>query len=146
MDNLLFTSIVLRRYHHHHHLHNHHVLITEMGHFVTRFGLTHPELSSIDFHVSSCLLICSFLLSCVTCYEPFCSHVYYISPAVLYFVLNWGYVGFLCNPCISHMFHLAVVLLASLAWMVQLSLLHNETGRHSVLYSLILLVLKFPLI
>jgi hypothetical protein len=108
-----------RRYHHHlhHHHHHHHVLITDLGHFFTRFGLTLPELSSIVFHVSLSIMLCSLLLSCTTCYKPFCLHVYYISSVVLYFVLYLGHIVFLCNLCISNMFHHTVVLLlpASLA-------------------------------
>jgi hypothetical protein len=45
------------------------------------------------------------------------------------------------------MLHLGVVLLlASLAWMVQFSLTYKEAGRHSVLYNFIILFLKFSLI
>jgi hypothetical protein len=38
--------------HHHHH---HHVAIKKVGHLLTRSGLTHPEVSSMDFLLFFCL-------------------------------------------------------------------------------------------
>jgi hypothetical protein len=154
--------MVRRRYHHprYHILHHHHLLlsllllllhvrITDLGHVLTRFGLTHPEISSIVFHFSLRILLCSFLLTCVTCYEPFCLHVYYVSSVFLYFVLNWGFIEFLCDFCISNMFHHAVVVVlllllpASIALIFQFSLSCNKAGRHGTLYNFILIFLNF---
>jgi hypothetical protein len=56
-------SLSRRRRHHHHH------------HFLTRSGLTHPELSSMVFLGSFCLLECSFLSIWVICYVAFDLHV-----------------------------------------------------------------------
>jgi hypothetical protein len=36
--------------------HHHHVAIKELGHLLTRSGLTHPEVSSVGFLGSFCLL------------------------------------------------------------------------------------------
>jgi hypothetical protein len=148
LDNLLFTWLVRGRYHYYYYYYYYyyyHVLITKLGHLLTRFFLTHPELSSIFFQVSLCILMCSISLSCATCYEPFCLHVCYISSVVLYFVLKWGYTEFHCNICISNMFlHAVVVLLpASLALIFQFSLSYNKAGRHGALYNFIFLFLKF---
>jgi hypothetical protein len=38
----------------HHHHHHHHVAIKELGHLLTRSGLTHPEVSSMVFLASFC--------------------------------------------------------------------------------------------
>jgi hypothetical protein len=150
--------MVRRRYHHlHYHIHHHrhlllsvlllHVRITDLGHFLTRFSLTHREICSIVFHVSLSILLCSFLLSCATCYEPFCLHVCYVSSVFLYFVLSWGFIEFLCDFCISNMFHHAVVVVlllpASLALIFQFLLSCNKAGRHGILYNFILIFLKF---
>jgi hypothetical protein len=43
--------------HHHHH---HHIAMQELGHFLTHSGLTHPEVSSLAFLGSFCLLGRSF--------------------------------------------------------------------------------------
>ena len=31
----------------HHHHHHHHISVMELGHLLTRFGLTYPEVSSL---------------------------------------------------------------------------------------------------
>jgi len=62
---------------HHHHSH-HHLSIMLLGHFSIHSSLTHPEGSSVvspGSPGSFCLLVCSFLLSSVICYEAFCLHV-----------------------------------------------------------------------
>ena len=45
-----------RRHHHHHHHHHHHTSVMELGHLLTRFGLTYPELSSKVYHDFFCQL------------------------------------------------------------------------------------------
>jgi hypothetical protein len=44
--------------HHHHHRHHHHdhVAIKQLGHLLTRSGLTRPQVSSLVFLGSICLL------------------------------------------------------------------------------------------
>ena len=46
-------------FHHHHHHHHHHVSVMELGHLLTRSGLTYPEVSSKVYHDSFCQLGCS---------------------------------------------------------------------------------------
>ena len=41
-------------YHHHHH--HHHISLMELGHLLTRSGLTYPEVSSKVYHDSFCQL------------------------------------------------------------------------------------------
>jgi hypothetical protein len=41
----------------------------ELGHLLTRFGLTHPEVSSLVSPGPLCILFCAFLLSSVICYK-----------------------------------------------------------------------------
>ena len=47
----------------------------ELGHLLTRSGLTYPEVSSKVCHVSFCQLGNSVSLSWVICYEAFYLHV-----------------------------------------------------------------------
>jgi hypothetical protein len=49
--------------HHHHLQHHHHVAIKELGPLLTRSCLTHPEVSSVVFLGSFCLLGCGFYQS-----------------------------------------------------------------------------------
>jgi hypothetical protein len=56
-------------------LHHHHSAIKELGHLLTRSGLTHPEVSSIVSLGSFCLLGYSFLSICVISYMVFNLHV-----------------------------------------------------------------------
>ena len=78
-----------------------------------------------------------------------------ISSLVLHYVQNWGYISFLCNVCfiicpsVSHCFFLpiyfistAVILLESLAVIVQFSVSFNKAGSTSVLYNFILVVFE----
>ena len=51
------------------------VTIMLLGHLLNHSGLTHPEISSVVFPDSFCLLVCSFLLSREICYEAFYLHV-----------------------------------------------------------------------
>jgi hypothetical protein len=53
----------------------HHIAIKELGHLLTHSGLTHPEVSSMDFLGSFCFLGCSFLSVWVICYVAFDLHV-----------------------------------------------------------------------
>ena len=42
-------------YHHHHH---HHAAVKDLGHMLSHSGLMHPEISSVVFLASFCLLGC----------------------------------------------------------------------------------------
>jgi hypothetical protein len=76
-----FHGISVTSNHHHHH----HVAIKELGHLLTRSGLTHPEVSSVVFLGSFCLLGCNCLSIWVICYVAICM-LYPISLVALYFV------------------------------------------------------------
>ena len=65
---------------HHHH---HHVAIMELGHFLFRTCLKHPEVSVIVSSGSFCLLVCSFILPSATLYEAFC--LYFLSKLLIQF-------------------------------------------------------------
>jgi len=60
-------------YHHHHH--HHHVSVMELGHLLTRSGLTYPEVSSKVYSDSFCQLDSSVLLPWVIYFEAFYLHV-----------------------------------------------------------------------
>jgi len=64
-----------RCYHHHHHHHHHHISVVELGHLLTRSGLTYPEVSSKICHDSFCQLGNSVSLPWVIYYEAFYLHV-----------------------------------------------------------------------
>ena len=64
------------RHNHHHHHHHHHLSVMELGHLLTRSGLTWPEVSSKVCHDSFCQLGNSVSLLWLICYEvAFCLHV-----------------------------------------------------------------------
>jgi hypothetical protein len=52
-----------------------HISVMELGHLLTRSGLTYPEVSSEVYHDSFCLLGSSVSLSWVICFEAFYLHV-----------------------------------------------------------------------
>ena len=62
-------------YHHHHHHHHHHISAMELGHLLTRSGLTYPEVASKFCHDSFCQLENSVSLPWVTYYEALYVHV-----------------------------------------------------------------------
>ena len=61
---------------------HHHLSVMELGHLLTRSGLTCPEASSKVCHNSFCQLRNSVSLSWVFCYEAFCLHVVSISSCI----------------------------------------------------------------
>ena len=61
--------------HHHHHHHHHHISVMELGHLLTRSGLTYPEVSSKVCHDSFCQLENSVSLPWVIYYVAFYLHV-----------------------------------------------------------------------
>ena len=140
-------------YHHYHHHHHHHLIsVMELGHLLTRSGLTYPEISSKVFHDSFCQLGNSVSLSWVIYFEAFCLHVLssfsfipVICPTFVLILTPLQFVYLFYNlsqlyPAVLHMYFIsaAVILLASLALIVQVSLPYNKTGRASVSYSFIL--------
>jgi len=56
-------------------LFHHHISVMELGHLLTRFGLTYPEVSSKVCHDSFCQLGNSVSLSWVIYYGAFYLHV-----------------------------------------------------------------------
>jgi hypothetical protein len=55
--------------------HHHHISVMELGHLLTRSGLTYIEVSSEVCHDSFCQMGNSVSLSWVVCREAFCLHV-----------------------------------------------------------------------
>jgi hypothetical protein len=137
-DSLIQTHL----HHRHHHHHHHHVSIKELGHLFTRSRLTHTEVSSMVFLVSFAFWGVVFLVLIIILY-PFLSfyvlskigvifNFFAISVFVFRFVLIYPAV------ILAYFISAAVILVASLALMVQLSLPYNKDGRASVLYNFIL--------
>ena len=79
-----------RRRHHHHH-HHHHMSVMELGHLLTRSGLTYLEVSSEVCHDSFCQLRNSVSLPCAVCREAFCLHVVSSSSCIPVVYLNRCY-------------------------------------------------------
>jgi len=72
----MFPYVRCRRHHYHHYNHHHHhQSVMELGHLLTRSGLTYPEVSSKVCHNSFCQLGNSFSLHWVISYEAFYLHV-----------------------------------------------------------------------
>jgi len=72
-------------YHHHHHHHHHHISVMDLGHLLTRSGLTCPEVSSKVCHNSICQLGSGVSLSWVIYNEAFLLHVvscFYCIPVI----------------------------------------------------------------
>ena len=122
----------------------------ELGHLLTRSGLTYPEVSSKVYHDSFCQSDSTISLPWVIYFEAFYLHVLsffccvpVICPKLVLFLTPLQFVHLFCNlsqvyPAVLLMcfISVAVILLPSLALTVQVSLPHNKTGRASVLCSL----------
>jgi hypothetical protein len=63
--------------------HHHHLSFMELGHLLTRSGLTCPEVSSKVCHDSFCQLGSSVSLSSVVYYEAFCLHAVFSFSCIL---------------------------------------------------------------
>ena len=112
----------------------------ELGHLLTRSGLTHPEVSSKICHNSFCQLGNSVSLPWVIYYKAFYLHVVssfscipVICSKLVLFLIPLQFVYLFCNlsqmyPAVLLMYFIsaAVILLASLALIVQVSLPHNK--------------------
>ena len=119
----------------------------QLGHLLTHSGLTYPEVSSKVYHDSFCQIASSVSLPWVIYFEAFCLHVVssfsfipVICPKLVLFLFPLQFVHLFCNlfqvyPAVLLMYFIsaAVILLASLALTVQVSLPYNKTGRASVL-------------
>jgi hypothetical protein len=97
----VLTSNKREDYHHHHH---HHTSVMELGHLLTRSGLTYPEVSSKVYHNSFCQLGNSVSLPWVICYEAFYLHVVssfscipVICPELVLFLIPFQFVYLFCN-------------------------------------------------
>ena len=126
--------------------------VTELGHLLTRSGLTYLEVSSEVFQDSFCQLGKSVSLTWVVCREAFCLHVVSSSSCIpvvclepVLFLIPLQCVNLFCNlvqvyPAVLLMYfiYVAVILLASLALIVQVSLPCNKTGGASVFIVLLL--------
>jgi len=84
--------------------HHHHMSVMELGHLLTRSGLTYLEVSSEVCHDSFCQLGNRVSLSWVVCREAFCVHVVsssscipvvYLEPAL--FLIPLQCVNLFCN-------------------------------------------------
>ena len=130
--------------------------VMQLGHLLTRSGLTYLEVSSEVCHDSFCQLGNSVSLSWVVCHEAFCLHVVsssscipVVCPEPVLFQIPLQCVNLSCNlsqvyPAVLLIYFIsaAVILLASLTLTVHVSLPYNKTGRASVLYSFILVFLR----
>ena len=107
--------------------------VTELGHLLTRFGVTYPEVSSKVFHDSFCQLASSVSLPWVIYFVAFYLYVVssfacipVICPKLVLFLTPLQFVHLFCNlsqlyPAVL-LISAAVILLASLALTVQVSL------------------------
>jgi len=135
-------------YHHHHHHNHHHISAMELGHLLTRSGLTYREVFSKVYHDSFCQLGSSVSLTWVIYFEAFYLHtvssfscIPVICPKLLLFLTPLQFVHLFCNlsqvyPAVllTYFISAAVILLASLALIVQVSLPYNKTRRAGVSY------------
>ena len=93
-----------RRRHRHHHHHHHHISVMELGHLLTRSGLTYPEVSSKVYHDSFCQQGSSVSLPRVIYFEAFYLHVVssfscipVICQKLALFLTPLQFVHLLCN-------------------------------------------------
>ena len=128
----------------------------ELGHLLTRSGLTYPEVFSKVYHDSFCQMGSSISLPWLIYFEAFYLHVVsrfscipVICPKLVLFLTPLQFVHLFCDlsqvysaVLLMHFISAAVILPASLALTVQVSLPYNKTGRASVLCSFILVFLR----
>ena len=128
--------------------HHHHQSVMQLGHLLTRSCLTHPEVSLTVYHDifcqfgNHCFITLGNLLRGIlfTCCIQFLLYSCSLSkigvvfnPFVICVFVLWSVQVY---PAVLLMYFIsaAVILLASLALMVQDSLPYSKTGRASVLY------------
>jgi len=124
----------------------------ELGHLLTRSGLTYPEVSSKVYHDSFCQLGSSISLPWVIYFEAFyllvvfifsCIPVICLKLVLFLTPLQFMHLFFNLSKCILLSFSHISYLLLLFFWrhlflIAQVSLPYNKTGRASVLYSFIL--------
>ena len=105
--------------------HHHHMSVMELGHLLTRSGLTYLEVSSEVYHVSCCQLGNSVSLSWVVCHKAFCLHVVSSSSSIpvvclepVLFLIPLQCVNLFCNlsKCILLFFSYISSLLLLFSW------------------------------
>ena len=106
--------------------HNHHnISFMELGHLLTRSGLTYPEVSSKVYHDSFCQLGSSISLTWVIYFEAFYLHVVsgiscvpVICPKLVLFLTPLQFVHLFCNlsKCILLFFSCISSLLLLFFW------------------------------
>jgi len=84
-----------------HHDHHHHISVMELGHLLTRSGLTYSEVSSKVCHDSFCQLGKNISLPWVIYYEPFYLHV----------VSSFSYIPVICLKLVLFLIPLQFVYL-----------------------------------
>ena len=105
--------------------HHRHMSVMELGHLLTRSGLTYLEVSSEVCHDSFCQLENSVSLSWVVCHKAFCLHVVsssscipvvYLEPVLFLILLQC--VNLFCNlpKCILLFFSYISSLLLLFSW------------------------------
>jgi hypothetical protein len=93
--------------------HHHHITFLELGHLLTRSGLTYPEVSSEVYHDSFCQLGSSVSLPWVIYFEAFYLHI--VSsfscipvncPKLVLFLTPLQFVHLFCSlPILNHKYH-----------------------------------------
>ena len=93
-----------QKHHHHHHHHHNPKSVMQLGHLLTRSGLTYPEVSSKVYHDSFCQLGSSVSLPWVIHFEAFYLHVLssfscipIICPKLVLFLTPLQFVHLFCN-------------------------------------------------
>ena len=110
---------------HNHHHHHHNLSIMDLGHLLTRSGLTYPEGSSKVYHDSFCHLGSSVSLPWVIYFEAFALHVVsiffcipVIYPKLVLFLTALQFVHLFCylSKCILLFFSCISSLLLLFFW------------------------------
>jgi len=118
-ENVRMTTTLLCHHHHHH------ISVMELGHLLTRSGLTYPEVSSKVCHDSFCLLGNSVSLPWVIYYGAFYLHVVssfscipVICLKLVLFLIPSQFVHLFCNQskCILLFFSCTSSLLLLFFW------------------------------
>ena len=123
LDAVMIFRFVYRTliFNHHHH----HISAMQLGHLLTRSGLTYPEVSSKVYHDSFCQLRSSVSLPWVIYFEAFCLHVIssfscipVICPKLVLFLNPLQFVHLFCNlsKCILLFFSCISSLLLLFFW------------------------------
>jgi hypothetical protein len=86
-ENLVFSTARSLIFHHHHH---HHISVMQLGHLLTRSGLTCPEVSSKVCHDSFCQSDSSVSLPWIVYYEAFFYMLYPVSLVIIIIMFTKG--------------------------------------------------------